>query len=464
MTGYHRAVAFLGAMSVLATLTLSSGEVDAQQRLYLDETPNLKLYGRTALSQLDGPVHLSALVAAGGLVDLGPTQEPSAGTQAAVSAIASLHASPDLWLRLHTETLAPLSGADDTDAEAWTTLTGRHHLEGSVGLGEVAEDTTSFELSVEARLDHGDDPTVFSKASLQPAGFYDRAAGATLWWRRGMEEEVAWVWPVGYSVREVGYPGRRGQGFVTHTVSSGFGIKPYSPTVARGWFEFAGVSLSRTEFGRGLSECAAPCSEQVNDKGAPIERTPAPLTIERLDLRLLSLDHMVVVEDAITFSVELAFGGNWMWSDMLQKDVGLVAASVQSGMRYEDPGQASYEIGFLMKRSGTHSPDGRHFLTEGRLEFLVGFTDKSLGLSLAHRSFLATQTDATVQAPEQPRSAIQHGMHTEWGFLFNDFMLGAYHQARYGAAFSDEPVDLFDQEEIWRHELGLFLRYEGFEL
>ena len=53
-----------------------------------------------------------------------------------------------------------------------------------------------------------------------------------------------------------------------------------------------------------------------------------------------------------------------------------------------------------------------------------------------------------------------HLIHTEWFFQLSSFQLGMYHQADYGPHAGTITWNLREQDPIWSHQLGVFLRLE----
>ena len=228
-------------------------------------------------------------------------------------------------------------------------------------------------------------------------------------------------------------------GMRTHSFSSGIGLRGYDQSLIDGWWELLGVTYSRTHY-------TAPAGEEASGQAA--DRPPLP-SHERIDWRLLHIDHIVMAEDDLLIGLQFHIGASWLWDAKREMSYGTFTGSVASRTRFEGG-----EFGIGIAKEALATPDGQRFTEAFRLEGIIEIelpdTGTGLGVRAGYHQF---GNDESGPAPRRAGA-----IHSRWFLTPTKWSkFGSYHLAHYGARVESGSYDPFHYAGGWGHELGMFL-------
>ena len=342
---------------------------------------------------------------------------------------------------------AEATGVGDYDGQDPSrSLRGWHRFDGRTGLGDPGRDPMGIDLTLRYEALHsGRDAWALAPGDLAwGSNFSDERVEVGLWPRAGEDDDTIGVLPIRYRLRNVSYPRGGGPvgGFTTHEVSSGIGMRAYDDEFVSGFLEFVGVSYSRTGFapprpGHGTLTRAL--------------RTDAPdlPSHDRIDLRLLHIDQIVLAESDFLIGLDYSLGGSWLWNPATDEDYAVFTGKLGVRARFEDG-----EIGLGVSREALATPDGRRFTEALRFEGLLEVTPENTGVGAGVRGGFH-QFGNDNKGPAPVRSG---AIHSRW-FLapVEGAKIGAYHLATHGPRVDGGAFDPIHYDQAWAHELGLFL-------
>jgi hypothetical protein len=436
-----------------ALVTLWGAAAQAQDRIYLQDMPDLALYAPAAWgyhqrSDADEwSLHLGGGLS--GWFDRGPAYDGH-GAEAAASLGAAWRADAANLVHLRSDLAALYLEPDGLEARL--DARGHHRARGLLTL-----DQGDIGLAVEARhhlLHVGERPYALLPVELGPAPLVAESAKLSIFPLFGGDESFSF--PLRYRLGLVNYQDGLApiQRATTHELSSGLGlIPPRDDEFLAGSWELVGVSWSRTEFSPGAAAIPAPVQQQA--LRAPGGGGVGPHPIERVDLHLLKIDEMVLDLDDALVAFSFSAGGSWLWQDGPGGDSQGYFTSAGSVVARFPEGH----IGFSFSQRGGWSPDGERLAAVTRLELdgeILIPEFEGAGLS-ARAAWQAFGGDAEAFDP----AAHEVAFHTSWWWSpARGARLGLYHLARYGQAPLDPVWSFDDRQPVWGHELGVALRYE----
>jgi hypothetical protein len=433
----------IAVLIVLVAIGLAA-PATAQERVLLPTLPDLDL-ARLIAPGFHGENDLYFDVAAtpSTWLDLGPGSDTSG--KYGVTGVAGVG-----W-RLDDVTMVAARGeatgiGDYDGANPSESLRGWHRLEARTGFGDPGRDDMGIDLSLRYEALHsGKDGWALAPSDWAWGhNVSDERIEVGVWPRGGDDDDLIGLLPIRYKLRNVSYPRGGGPvgGFTTHEVSSGIGIRAYDDEFVSGWWEFVGVSYSRTEF-------APP--QPGHGKLTLALRTDGPdlPEFERIDLRVLNIDQVVLAESDFIIGMNYRLGASWLWKPQQEYGYSIFTGGLGVRARFEDG-----EFGLGMSREALATPDGRRFTEAFRFEGMLEVVPEDSGIGAGIRGGFH-QFGNDEKGPKPVRSG---AIHSRW-FLapIEGAKIGAYHLATHGPRVDGGAFDPIHYDQNWAHELGLFL-------
>lgn len=437
-------------IAVLAALLTSLLAVPAvaQERVFLPTLPDLDLATLVAEDWHDGDELFFDVAAIGSTwLEMGPGVDTQGRYGA--TGIAGVGWRPDdvtvVMARGEATGLGHYDGQDLSRS-----LRGWHRLDARTGFGEPGRDDLGVDISLRYEALHsGRDGWALAPSDLAwGQNVSDERIEVAAWPRAGEDEDLIGLLPIKYGLRNVSYPRGGGPvgGFTTHEVSSGIGIRAYDDEFVSGWWEFVGVTYGRTEFAPPLPGQRA-LTLALRSADAPTTKLPVH---ERIDLRVLHLDQVVLAESDFVVGVNYKLGASWLWRpDEADSDYGIFTGGLGFRARFEDG-----EVGLGMSREALATPDGRRFTEAFRFEGMIEVMPEDTGIGAGIRGGMH-QFGNDKKGPKPVRSG---AIHSRWFFApVEGAKIGAYHLANHGPRVDGGAFDPHHYDQAWAHELGLFL-------
>lgn len=408
----------LRPLAVFATLAATAGAASAQDRVAMDDVPDVDLYAGAR----DG---LAIELFAG--TDGHRRFVDDVETDSGVAAIAGLRvgAQPDPNRRLYLRSdLALSDGGDD-----FFDVRGGHRLVALYGFGDPAPGRVFADVGVDHTFDHGAEPLPGGPADVGPASFVDSNLEVTSWIGRMQDGKVGSK-DIGQAAfaavrrRDVHYFADSApiDGASTIEVTAGFGVRPYHAMVLSGSRNVLWASRARTTIGE-----------------ATIDRTEVWLGGKDLVLRIGD-DLVVGLTQAVGWSRTNAGGGRGA-SMLAIEDV----ASVRSR-------RASASLGFSRRPSLT--PDGARLIADWRATAMVEAVSRT-GVGGSVRVVANILDDLESDVDNARRYFFHHELFADVG---GDTRVGLYHLARL-APPRNTAWDPWDSDRRWSNDIGLFVRW-----
>ncbi|MBN1944360.1 MAG: hypothetical protein JW797_01735 [Bradymonadales bacterium] len=464
----------LAAAVALACLVTLAGSASAQNLPPLRELADLDYYTATWVGpKADDWFSLAFLAGGLGRLDLQPDRETSGGLAGFARLMASAGLSPTLELHLDSSAQVPMSLDGDRDSVDLdrSRLLGHHRAWGRFGLGRIDESRLGLDLSLDYRLDHTGGATPIVRPELLPHGLVDQSLEAGIWLRRGMNCGIAFVLPLRYRWRRVDYldAADSRQEFVTHTFSSGFGLRNYFGGLSDGWLELVGISWSHSELDSsppgpnnlGGETTAGSDPDRIAAVGGP----PLP-SIEQLDLRFGNTDKLVfLVSNHVALSTVFFLGASWIWNDLTSQRASLFTFGYGVEGRFGNDAHHG-TAGVSITRHPGWTPSGERLVANQHLELIGEFVSERWGVGARHRSLFDWFSHPEIEViTPLPSPVPAMTLYTEWFMEMWRLELGTYHRAQYGNGADDPASDPWERSRGWSHEFGLFLRWgESFGL
>jgi hypothetical protein len=440
---HTRGATLLYAIALLALARRTA----AEERVHFEVLPDEALHELT-LQRKEMPAEPTRVEIFGGL-EASTLRGIGGGPWRPFSAHAGLGAgfwASPLWsvaLRSETAVPLPLLASDGAHGPlALRDVEGSHRLRGTVGLGEIREGESGATIDIDASLAHaGPYSTSYLRRDIGPYPFWDAAGKISLEPRHAFDRDAAMVMPLSLSLRHAAALRPEGEAsFQTVRGASGIGVHPFTSESSHGWFEIAGASIERTRFD------AAP--------GAPRPRLGG---VDRLDLRFLHLDGMLVAPEH-DFVVDMSFllGGSWLWDNTTKQDAStfLFKASVGfHGYLGNDHPDDRVGAGVAVERGAGFLADGSALTRRWRVELFADadVLDHHAGGSVRG----AMEQLSFPNAPEETRDAgFRHLFASEWYFGFARVIQMGFHHASTNQCMGAAPAG----DPRWCHQLGIFVR------
>jgi hypothetical protein len=411
--------------------------VAAQSRLFLPTLPDLDLFGLAAPEWHGGDeLHLEFSGRTETWLGLGRAGETAEGY--------SLTGAAGAGWRPNKLTLVVVRGdatgsGDYQGANPASALRGWHRLYARTGIGDPGDDPMGIDVTARYNgLHAGNQGWVLPPSDVAwGENFSDERVEIGLWPRTGDDRDLVGVLPFRYALRKVTYPRGGGPvgGFTTQTFSSGIGIRGYDDEIVDGWWEFIGVSYSRTKF-------AAPAGTfNPLDDSLPSHG--------RIDWRALNFDHIVLAENDFLLGLNYSLGASWLWDPKRDSDYAIFTGEIGVRARFEDG-----EVGLGMAREALATPDGQRFTEAFRFEGLLEITPEGTGIGAGIRGAYH-QFGNNDRGPDPVSSG---AVHSRWFLTPTPWSkIGAYHLAHLGARVEGGIYDPIHYDRAWSHELGIFL-------
>jgi hypothetical protein len=433
-----------GAARVLVFAWMLVRAANAQERLHFEEVPDRPLYETTLQHEGDPTTdaRLSWFGSAAGVTEPALDMTPSAALSMGLGL--GLWSSPRELFQLHSETLRPDSLASSSSAPLrLSDFEGAHRARAFLALGEVAKDETGIDLELEGTLLHGAPTTTSFLRRDLPVGaaFTDATFRATAWPRFGSDSTEAYVMPLSYAHRDVGYDtgGGGGGGYTSDRVSSGFGIRPYDRETSHGWFQIAGVGWEKARFDGGLA--------------------PARLGgVDRIDLRLVDAETIFAELDrGVTLGGSAYVGGSWLWDPVTHREMSAFTFALASTTRIDiddDHHDAILTESSVSRRAGFLA-DATAMTRSWRFESGIGVTLKDDRLGGSFRSAVEQLAIAPLSGDDYD-AGWRESFATEWYFaVVPHVKLGFFHVATNRCA-----PRMVGADGDFCQQLGAFVRIE----
>ena len=431
------------ALIVLVAIGIGT-PVAAQERVLLPTLPDLDLAALAAPDWHHGEeLHFDVAGTASTWLDLGPGRDTTG--EYGVTGVAGVGWRPDdvtvVMARGEATGIGDYDGANPSSS-----LRGWHRLDARTGFGEPGRDDVGIDLTLRYEALHQGT----ERWALAPSDWAwgenvsDERIEVGVWPRAGDDDDLIGLLPVRYRLRNVTYPRGGGPvgGFTTHEVTSGIGIRAYDDEFVSGWWEFVGVSYSRTQF--------APPAPGSGRLSLALRTEPEGMpSHERIDLRALNIDQVVLAESDFILGMNYRVGASWLWDPVTGVDYGIFTGGLGVRAKFEDG-----EIGLGMSREALATPDGRRFTEAFRFEGLIEVRPEDSGIGAGVRGGFHQYGNDTAG----PKPVKSGAIHSRW-FLapIEGAKIGAYHLATHGPRVDGGAFDPVHYDQAWAHELGLFL-------
>jgi hypothetical protein len=323
---------------------------------------------------------------------------------------------------------------------------GAHRIRARLALAgmdgdELEKGRGGVDLELEGALFQGGKyGTSFVRTDLGPYPFLDASGRATVAPRLAADKNVGLILPVAAEIHHVEVDRPEGVGgYTSERVSSGLGVRPFTPNLSHGWFEIVGGGWEKATF-------APPA-------GAPRPRLGGA---ERIDLRFLHADGMVFSpEHEVEIELGTSCGGQWLHdptgSAALSAFTGTAALNVRG---YPDHDKEKEGIMLALGVGAIHDAV---FLADGS-----AFTQRTRVEGSLESTFLDRRTGGSVRgaAEQLPDVGAEHH-HPYRGAVAAEWFVSPIRPLELGAELTSTEQCVSPATAagpVWCHRFGLFLR------